>query len=233
MHNLNEYNQEEFEEQFSKTEMFDKIKKDFNTLVWDKHTMPFNIYPTLRQALGTKICTMTSFYYLQFLLEKNPESIFDIGCGWNMFKKYIPQIVGISPDVEDDPHYYGDSHDFFDPNFVMYNEGQFESAMSICSLHYSPLSQIKEVVESFVSIVSPGGRGYIALDLAPMLQREDADVLEGLFGTPDPSYYEVDDYVRDQLSDLPCKYLVFDLDSMEYMNELDGTVRIVFEKTQG
>ena len=27
MHNLNEYNQEEFEEQFSKTEMFEKIKK--------------------------------------------------------------------------------------------------------------------------------------------------------------------------------------------------------------
>jgi hypothetical protein len=64
-----------------------------------------------------------------------------------------------------------------------------------------------------------------------MLQREDAEVLDGLFGTPDPSYYEVDDYVRDQLSNLPCKYLVFDLDSMEYMNELDGTVRIVFEKT--
>jgi hypothetical protein len=148
-----------------------------------------------------------------------------------MFKKYVPQIVGISPDVEGDPNYYGDSHDFFDQNFVMYNEGQFESAISICSLHYSPLSQVKEIVENFVSIVSPGGRGYIALDLAPMLQREDAEVLDGLFGTPDPSYYEVDDYVRDQLSNLPCKYLVFDLDSMEYMNELDGTVRIVFEKT--
>jgi hypothetical protein len=230
MHNLNEYNQEEFEEQFKETELFQKIKKNFDLVIWDKHAMPFNMHPTLRQTLGIRICTLASFYYLQFLLEKNPDSIFDIGCGWNLFKKFIPEIVGISPDVETDPSYYGDSHDFFDQNFVMYNEGQFESAMSICALNYAPLTQIKEIVEGFVSLVSPGGRGYIALDISPMLQREDADVLNELFGTADPSYYEIDDYVRDQLSNLPCKYLVFDLDSMEYMNEIDGTVRIVFEK---
>ena len=139
--------------------------------------------------------------------------------------------MGISPDVETDPSFFGDSNDFFDQNFVMYNDSQFESVMSICALNYAPLTQIKEVVESFISLVVPGGRGYIALDIGQMLQREDADVLDELFGTTDPSYYEIDDYVRDQLSDLHCKYLVFDLDSMEYMNEIDGTVRIVFERT--
>lgn len=230
MHNINEYNQEEFEEQFSNTELFQKIKKDFDMLVWDKHAMPFNVYPTLRQTMGTRICNMASFYYIQYLLEKNPDSIFDIGCGWNVFKRYIPQIVGISPDPETDSNYHGDSHDYFDSNFVMYNEGQFESAMSICALNYQPLTQIKEIATSFVSLVTPGGRGYLALDLAPMLEREDTEVLESLFGTTEPSYYEIDDYVRDQLSDLPCEFIVFDLDSMEYMNEVDGTVRIVFER---
>ena len=68
MHNLNEYNQEEFEEQFGQTEMCKRIEKDFDLLVWDKHAMPFNVHATIRQSLGTRMCTMTSFYYLQFLL---------------------------------------------------------------------------------------------------------------------------------------------------------------------
>jgi hypothetical protein len=104
--------------------------------------------------------------------------------------------------------------------------------MAICSLHYVPLTAIKATVESFISVIKPGGRGYIALDVFPMVDREDSKILDSLFGTDKPTIHEIDDYVRDQLSELDCEYLVFDLDSIEHSDEIDGNVRIVFERKE-
>ena len=63
-----------------------------------------------------------------------------------------------------------------------------------------------------------------------MTDREDPDMLIELFDTATPTHNEIDDYVRDQLSNLSCNYLIFDLDTCENLDELDGDVRIVFER---
>jgi len=180
--------------------------------------------------LGTKIGSATSFYYINKLLEKNPDQIYDIGCGWNMFKKYIPNIVGVSPDSPETPSGWdADQFDFFDFDFVANHQEHFESVMSICSLQYVPLTTLRDRVIGFISIVKPGGRGYLALDPCPMLHRETPESLFDLFGTSEPAIEVVDQYIRDQLSDLPCNVLVFDVDSLDIRDELDGTIRIVFE----
>lgn len=229
MRNLNEYNQENFKSEFENSDIAKNIAADFDTLIWEKHFDSVVEMPTPRQRLGTKLFPMSSFYYIQKLLEANPEKIIDIGCGWNVHKKYIPSIVGLSPD-ENPKYYFGDNRDYFDEDFVQYNTNQFESVMSICALNYKPLTEIKSIVTQFISIVKPGGRGFIALDLHPMLDVEDPEVLEKVFGTEDPIDPEVEDYVRAQLKDLPCKVLVFDLDCPEVNDDVDGHLRIVFEK---
>jgi len=230
MNNLNEYDQEKFEAEFSQTELYKTITKDFDVLVWDKHMSPNLIFTTPRQILGTRIGSLTSFYYINKLLEKNPEQIHDIGCGCNMFKKYIPAVIGVSPDNPDEtPEWLADEFDFFDYDFVANHQGHYESAMSICSLHYVPLSTLRDRVIGFISIIKEGGRGYIALDPKQMLEREAPEYLFDLFGTTEPATEVLDQYIQEQLTDLPCNVLVFDIDSLEHTDELDGLIRIVFE----
>jgi hypothetical protein len=228
MRNINEYDEVAFEEAFADSNIAIQIKKDFDILSWDKH-LPKHVYATERQFIGSRICTMTSFYYIEKLLEKNPDAIYDFGCGWNLFKKYIPNIIGISPENPEDPHsYYADQYDIFDEDFANNHQANYESAMAICSLNYRPLTEITNTVESFMSIIKPGGRGYISLDVAPMVSREDPSTLDDLFGTTTPIFHEVEDYIREKLSKLTCNYLVFDFDA-EVNDPYDGNLRIVFE----
>lgn len=232
MRNINEYNEIEFEESFTNSNIANQIKKDFDLLLWEKHVQPLIKWPTPRQSLGTRSCSMTSFYYINKLIEnRDVQIIHDIGCGWNLFKRYYPGIVGISPDDQSDTSsYFGDEFDYFDNEFAIYHQNEFDTAMAICSLNYTPLSNIKNIVNAFISIIKPGGRGYISLQLRPMTDREDPDILIELFNTDTPTYADIDDYVRDQLSDLPCNYLIFDLDTCENLDEVDGDIRIVFER---
>jgi len=174
---------------------------------------------------------MTSFYYIEKLLENNPQLVYDIGCGWNMFKRYYPAILGVSPDeVSNEKVFFGDEFDFFDDEFVKYHQEEYECAMAICSLNFHPVSMIRKIATGFMSLIKPGGRGYMAFDITSMLEREDPEVLTELFGTSEPSSIQVDDYVVSQLSDLPCNYLIFDADTVENKDRLDGDIRILFER---
>ena len=230
MNNINEYNQDEFQAEFSQTEICKAIEKDFDLLVWDKHLDQHLTFTTPREILSNKIGSMVSFYYINKLLEKNPAQIHDIGCGGNLFKKYIPSIVGISPDSPDDnPNWPADDYDYFDYDFVANHQNHYDAVMSICSLNYVPLSTLRDRVIGFISIVKEGGRGYIALDPHSMLKRETPEYLFELFGSETPSIEVIDQYIREQLTDLPSNVLVFDVDSMEQTDELDGLIRIVFE----
>lgn len=229
MRNLNEYNQENFKEEFENSSIGKAIANDFDLVVWEKHYDVETEMPTPRQRVGTKLFPMSSWYYIQYLTKKNPEKIYDFGCGWNIHKKYLPKIVGVSPD-ENPLYYFGDERDYFDKDFVEYHKDEYESAMAICSLNYNPISEIKEVIELFISVIKPGGRGYIALDLKAMMDREDPDMLDRIFGTDNPIDPEIEDYVRAKLDNLPCKVLVFDLDCPEIKDDLDGHLRIVFER---
>jgi hypothetical protein len=109
MDNLNTYNKDEFEPWFKTTEIYKKLKQDYtdDQLVWEKHfflkdghyfnPIPWNTtsyWKTPREKHVTKF-SATIFYYLLPLLEKNPKTIYDLGCGKNMFKKYLPNIIGV------------------------------------------------------------------------------------------------------------------------------------------
>jgi len=100
--NINPYNETVFRETFKNTEIYKKLKQDFGeeNLIWNKFfslTMKKIDNPsgsTPREKFSTCF-SMAPFYYLLPLLEKDYDTIYDLGCGKNVFKSYLPRLTGV------------------------------------------------------------------------------------------------------------------------------------------
>jgi hypothetical protein len=218
--NINPYNELEFCNKFIKTHLYQKLKKDFELIGFDKHFKVLND-KTPRQYWSQGRFTAVPFYYLEFLTQKNPEKIYDLGCGWNIFKKYIPNIVGIG--METGENFYGDICDCVDDGFVREHQNYFESVFSINALHFVPLSNIQKTVLDFYSMIKPGGSGWLALNFERMYER-DQDNFNNY------TIEKFDRYIRDKLYNLNIEYQVFDIDLSVRDEFMDGNIRLVMTK---
>ena len=92
---------------FKTTEVYKKLLCDYTEekLVWHKF---FYIGTTIKSITETHVTPRPTwkeefsaavFYYLLPLLEKNPQTIYDLGCGANMFKRYLPNVIGIGEET--------------------------------------------------------------------------------------------------------------------------------------
>ena len=126
--NFNIYNEDKFKSRFENSNLCRTIKNDFNELLWSKQLQFVDNRPsdafngdsmTIRQLLGETYnkFSMVPFYYLEPLLEKSPELIYDLGCGWNIFKKYIPNVIGIGAESQHSEFFYADQWDFIEHAF--------------------------------------------------------------------------------------------------------------------
>ena len=219
------YNQEEFKKQFTKSPLHARILTDFDELYWNYHCDDFD-YGTPRQHWGDKNLQKTRFsvgifYYLNFLTEKNPKNIYDLGCGWNIFKKYIPSIIGVGSEPMDREDFFGDINDYVDDDYIKGHQNYFESVFSICALHYVPMSDIRKRVLDFASMIKSSGRGFITFNAQRMLDRDTKIKI---------SQHELESWIRQQLSNLPVTVLQFDMDLTKINNGMDGNIRLIFEK---
>jgi len=225
--NLNPYDPSTFKEYFIKTDSYAKIKQYYICKFGEDHmTIRCNMTP--RQFLAQGQFSVIPFYYLKFLTDQNPTEIYDLGCGWNIFKKYIPNIIGIGEEPLDSGRYYGDIPGKVDDYYVSQHQDYFESVFSINALHFHPLSQIKKIVLDFISMIAPGGHGFLALNLMRMLER-DVEKFKN-YTTP-----ELENFVRTELGFVNAEYLVFDLDFDDQHaggldNTIDGNIRLVCRK---
>lgn len=170
-----------------------------------------------RGLMQYKIIDMAPFWYINFLLEKNPLQIIDLGCGNNLFKKYIPIIHGIDPLS----NVASDQKDIFDTNFSENHSNQFESVMSINALHFISFKNYGQQLKEFSNIIKPNGRGFITFNVARMKEYTDlidmpTNVSEYIWSETEKNLDNIlvyDDYVTD-IED-------------EYLN---GNIRIVFDK---
>ena len=228
------YNADKFKSEFSKTNIYSELCKDYDHIEFNKHFPksdfidPYKKYKvlTVRQHLGDKsiyetIFSAVPFFYLEFLTETNPTEIYDLGCGWNIFKKYIPNIVGI--DQGDAKHKYvnADINGFVNQKFVDTHQDFFESVFSINALHFRPLSEIRNIVMEFYSMIAPKGRGWIALNLERMRERDLR--LKKLPKTA------IKKFLNDELKNLP-NILLLDVDLACTDNWMDGNIHIIFKK---
>jgi len=230
--NINDYNSAAFELRFKQTEIYQKLIGDYDHVTFAKNWGEQELLsprPTPRQEIGDKHYiretwfSAVPFYYLEFLLKKNPDKIYDIGCGWNIFKKYIPNIIGIDAENPNSKYFYGDIHDYVDDEFIKGHQNYFKSAFSINALHFVPLSNLKKVVTDFYSILAADGVGWISLNLERMIER-DIDK----FGKSSQS--ELDTYVRNELDNNNIDYLVFDVDLSVCNEAMNGNIRLVMHK---
>jgi len=301
--NINPYNKTEFEKIFKNTKIYKKLEQDFgeSNLLWEQDSESLscsndshgpwlsldingndpnkishiNTSSTPRQDFSN-FFSATIFYYLMPLLEKDYNAIYDIGCGANLFKSYLPRLIGVGAeeiiadmklvnwynnvkdstwpmilnkkDFENLPvwikqecilqhgisapsvNFYGDIHGFVDDVYIQEHQNYFQSVFSICALHFHPLHLFKKVVLDFVSMIAIGGRGFLALNLQRMIQRESNQFLLQEFLTITPSRSQYDQYIRKELSTLNLNFLILDVNLACIRDSMNGNVRLVVER---
>jgi hypothetical protein len=229
------YNAEKFKQSFTSTDIFQKLSNDFDEIIFDKHFPDLDFVdaiPTVdtpRQKYGDKSWWKTyfsavPFYYLQYLLETKPAKIYDLGCGWNSFQKYIPNVVGVGPLDPVAGDLYVDVVDYVDKHFIQQHQDKFEAVFSINALHFRPLSEIRNIVLEFYSMIAPGGRGWLAINAARMIGRD-----ENFRDLPTEI---AENYIREQLEILPESVMLLEIDLSCVDNWMDGNIQIIFEKNR-
>ena len=181
---------------------------------------------TPRYSTVISVIPCASFYYLHYLVELQPDKIVDIGCGMNFFKDIIPGVVGIDFNGTEI-----DIQGFFDTNFSIKHENQFSCAFSIDAMHFIPITEFYNRVMEFKNIIKTGGRGYIAMNVARMVEYSEPEILLELFNTTEPSSIQLAMYIDCEIKKLPIQWLVIDNLIVEKYDEcIDGNIRLVFEK---
>lgn len=232
MMNYQHYNKAEFIKRFYFTEWFSKLRKDYKYLYADKIDIriPYETIKTIRQRLSdSSIFLYSVCYYLEFLLEKNPSVIADVGCGENLIKKYLPNIIGFDQTPQ------ADIQEWFDDAFVKNHTGEFECAFAVNSLHYIPLAEVKERINTFGKILKPGGRGFVTLNLQRLLDYTEPHEYYKLFDlTKRLTMDDYKQYLTKEIEGIDYQILAFDIvfdetnvDSID--DWFNGNIRIVFE----
>jgi hypothetical protein len=222
--NIRPYNEAEFAKEFRYSEIYKQLVDDFDVVTFKKNFDPFK---TPRQEYGERrqtLFTACIFYYIEFLTRHNPEKIYDLGCGWNIFKRYIPGIIGVAGEPDSVSNYYGDMNDYIDDEYIENHRDYFESVMCLGTLNFLPMKDFGKIVSGFVSMIKPGGRGLLTLNIGPMIQTSN----EG-FENYTPADYER--YIRTELVGIDCEFEVVDVDLTVMVEKMNGNVRLVCHKT--
>lgn len=227
---INPYNPEEFKKYFETTSLYKLISNDYEIVSYFFDPF-FDITWTCRSILTRSIFDASLFYYLKYLTDLNPSKIFDVGCGNNISKKYIDNIIGI--DVPNSKNYFKDSNPDItidiDDYFYEKNFEKMEAAFAVNSLHFLPISKIRDRVIQFSSLISKHGRGFITFNVKRMLESElnvDTSVNFEVYSTE-----KIEKFIRKELYNLPFKIEVFECLINKQLDEgLNGNVRIVFTK---
>ena len=227
MKNINGYNSAEFAEHFKKTTIYQSLTQNFDVVSFEYFMENFLNFKfgTPRKTIGTSFASAVPFYYLEFLTAENPSTIYDLGCGCNMFKQYIPNIIGVGAEDPDSNRFSGDVHDYVDDDYVKGHQEYFESVFSINALHFHPLSDLRKIATDFVSMIKPSGMGFLTLNFIRMLELDRKKF-------KDYTNAELDAYARQQLTDLsiPVEYQVVDIDLSVEDAYMDGNIRFVVQR---
>ena len=225
--NINQYLPENFKKDFVNTDLYKTLQEDYEILIFGNDHLELRQGRTPRQFAACRQFSVVPFYYLKFLIDQNPSVIYDLGCGWNIFKKYIPNIIGIGEEPIDSNLYFGDLPGRVDNYYVSQHQNYFNSVFSINSLHFHPLSKIRKIVLDFISMLAPGGYGFLTLNLTRMVERDHVK-----FGNC--TVEDLENYIRIELSNVPAEYTVFDLNFNDPMykldNPMDGNIRLICHK---
>ena len=226
------YNKHEFLKQFYYSDWFTQLRKDYTYLFSDKIDIrvPYaGNHNTVRNQIDTSSIFLFSVcYYLGFLIEKNPQVIADVGCGENIFKKYLPNIIGFDKSIS------ADIQEWFDDDFVSKHTDEFDCAFAVNSLHYISLVDVRTRINNFGKIIKKGGRGFATLNLKRLLEYTEPHEYYKLFDlTKKLTLEDYKNYLTKELTQIDYQVLVLDLvfdnNTIDIDDWFNGNIRIVFE----
>jgi len=178
---MRKYNKELFRQEFEQSEIYKQLVNDYQHVYESiqEYDDGFLSTPRRTYAADNSIFYYGTFYYLQMLLEKNPQTILDVGSGGNYFKKYIPQIISMEPNKR-----FADVTDIkeiYDSDFVNANLQKYDCAMTIGAIHGVSLAKLADTLYEFGTVIKPGGRGYFAVNLRRSMQHTELHEFAQLF----------------------------------------------------
>ena len=212
--NLNAYDKDNFQKRFPNTKLGKHVIAKYDYVSWEYSNVAVQLEKNFlhRYQLESKILSAVPYYYLEYLLKHNPTTIYDLGCGNNVFKANIPNIVGLDPTFDQ-----ADIKDYVDDDYIAGHQNYFESMFAINSLHFFPMRELRNQVQKIVTMMKPGARCFLALNVQRMLERDDN------------TYGNIEQYVRTELYQMDFEYEVFDFNIIDAPIDeyLDGNIRMV------
>lgn len=227
-----------WENEFKHNDFFQHIASNYALSVFSHRDMTIlkaalhhTVYETPRVFLEEyRILDAVPYYYIKFLLEKQPNIVVDLGCGINNFKPYIPGLVGIDCNHKIKK---SDVVDRFDQDFVTGHQQFCDALMSINVIHFSPINTITQRLKWVSELICSGGRGFVATNLETWLMHTPAEQIKKLFGAR-LKFDDIANYVNEQIIATGLDFIVVDwpvLHGSEHStirDELNGNIRLVF-----
>jgi len=206
------FNKSQFEQEFSRSQIYQQLLNEYPTLCVEvtdvpdlKHDLVYKMPRAILHDQG--IFVYSIFYYIDMLLECNPKIILDVGCGNNVFKKYIPQIVGLDPIYKD-----ADIHGYFNDDFVSKHIGEYDCAMAIQSIHQVSLLKFIDRINQFGKIIKPGGRGIFSTNLGRLVSRTEPHEFAQIFDLSRPvTIFDYYCYIKKELEKLDYRIIAADV----------------------
>ena len=100
------YNSIEWQKEFSGTEIYANLIAKYDDVYFER----FPDCGTPRQTWAVSRTSAIPFYYIEWIQSCKPQKVYDLGCGWNFFKQYYPNIVGIDSQLPENVNYRADIH---------------------------------------------------------------------------------------------------------------------------
>jgi len=216
----NIYNEEQFKHKFKKTNVYKQLKKDFDIITWDTKHNTFELFDdiTPREFKGRRLTTAVPFFYIEQI--QNNGLIYDIGCGWNLYKRYYDNIIGIGAEPPNSVYYHADEHGIFNDEFVSKNNERFDNIMSMNSLHFIPIEKFSKRIDDILSVAKPNAFIFLMFNISVMINKSNIKI----------DNYEL--YIRDKMKKYAAITLSFELiDNSEITRNADtGTCRMILKK---
>jgi hypothetical protein len=89
------------------------------------------------------------------------ESVIDVGCGQNLFKPYLPRLIGVDPAT--------DEADYKLPILEFETDQQFDVALCLGSVQFGDIDNIRAHIHKINALLTPTGRIYWRCNEKPWL----------------------------------------------------------------
>lgn len=242
MKKLLAYNSSQWRHQFVKTEIYDLVSPGHEHVIYTfqemnvlKAALHHTVYAAPRQVLDLyHILDACPYYYLQWLWERRPRVVIDIGAGTSPFQRLWPNIIAIDdhscpPPISDQALKIHVNQEFADRHAAI-----ADAIICCLTLHFNPIHTVAQQLQLLAKMLRPGGCAYVTFNAETWLMCTPKHEMQARFGAF-PKTADVLQYIYDQamatnldwiVSDWPC----FDVaDSSPIREELNGNIRLIFQ----